>query len=104
MSRHLLIGWTTVGSKAAAEKLAQGLVESGLVACVQVEGEVDSYFKWKGELCHEQESRLMVKFAAANAEAVAKYMDAEHPYEVPEWIVVQPEAVAPAYLRWAMDG
>lgn len=102
MSKDLLIGWTTVGSEAAAEELARGFVESGLVSCVQVESGVISHYKWKGEYCRESEWRLMVKFAAVNTDAVATFMEAHHPYEVPEWVLVRPEAVAPAYLRWAL--
>lgn len=45
MSEDLLIGWTTLGSEVAAEQLARGLVAADLAACVQVEGEVISYYK-----------------------------------------------------------
>ena len=33
--------------EAAAEQLARGFVESGLVSCVQVESGVISHYKWK---------------------------------------------------------
>lgn len=102
MSGDLFIGWTTVGNETAAEKLAQVLLASEHVACVQVEGGIVSHYKWKGEYCRESEWRLMVKFAAANADAVAACLRAEHPYETPEWVVVRPEAVDPVYLRWAL--
>jgi periplasmic divalent cation tolerance protein len=102
MDAGLRIGWTTVGSQGAAEQLAQGLVESDLAACVQVEGGVTSHYKWKGELCREPEWRLMVKFAASKREVVEAFIMREHPYETPEWVVLRPDSVAPAYLRWAL--
>ena len=102
MSKDLSIGWTTVGSEAAAEQLARGFVESGLVSCVQVESGVISHYKWKGEYCRESEWRLMVKFASSKNTEVQAFIEQEHPYENPEWLVVRADSVAPAYLRWAL--
>jgi periplasmic divalent cation tolerance protein len=102
MTDTLLIGWTTVDSEAAAQKLATGLVESGLVACVQIDAGVESVYRWEGKVQSEREWRLMVKFAAARRSEVLAYIEANHPYDVPEWVVVRSEQVAPAYLKWAL--
>lgn len=102
MEQALLIGWTTVGSEAAAEQLAQALVEAGLAACVQIEAGLVSHYQWEGKHCRESEWRLTVKFAAAKGEALEAYLMEAHPYETPEWVVLRAEAVAPAYLRWAL--
>lgn len=101
MTDTLLIGWTTVDSEAAAQRLATGLVETGLAACVQIDAGVESVYGWKGEVQSERELRLMVKFAAARSAELLAYIEAQHPYDVPEWVVVCAEQVAPAYLKWA---
>lgn len=103
MTDTLLIGWTTVDSEAAAQNLAKGLVESGLVACVQIDAGVQSIYRWEGEVQSEREWRLMVKFAESQSEALSAYIDTNHPYDVPEWLTVRAEDVAPAYLKWALD-
>ena len=41
---------TTVGSEADARRLARGLVEARLAACVQVEPGLQSHYRWQGEL------------------------------------------------------
>lgn len=103
MTDTLLIGWTTVDSEAAAQALAKGLVESELAACVQIDAGVQSVYRWEDKVQSEREWRLMVKFAAARSSDVLAYIEANHPYDVPEWVTVRAEDVAPAYLKWALD-
>ncbi len=102
MQDTLLIGWTTVDSEAAAQTLARGLVEQGLAACVQIDSGVHSVYRWEGHLQSECEWRLMVKFAASRSNELLAYLEANHPYDVPEWVVVRAEEVAPKYLKWAL--
>jgi periplasmic divalent cation tolerance protein len=102
MKDTLLIGWTTVASEAAAQCLAQSLVESGLSACVQIDAGVESVYRWEGAVQSQREWRLMVKFAATRSAELLAYIEAQHPYDVPEWVVVRAEQVAPAYSKWAL--
>jgi periplasmic divalent cation tolerance protein len=102
MHDTLLIGWTTVDSEAAAQRIARGLVESELAACVQIDAGVQSVYCWQDEVVSEREWRLMVKFAAARSGELLAYLEAHHPYDVPEWLTVRAETVAPAYLKWAL--
>jgi periplasmic divalent cation tolerance protein len=104
MQDILLIGWTTVDDEAAALGLARELVEQGLAACVQIDTGVQSVYRWKGAVHSDTEWRLMVKFVASRATELAAFIEANHPYDVPEWVVVRSEHVAPAYLKWAQAG
>jgi periplasmic divalent cation tolerance protein len=102
MHDTLLIGWTTVDSEAAARRLGNGLVTTRLAACVQIDASVESVYLWEGAVQSAREWRLMVKFAAARSAELLAYIEAQHPYDVPEWVVVRAEQVAPAYLKWAL--
>lgn len=102
MTDTLLIGWTTVDSEAAAQLLAQELVESDLAACVQIDAGVTSVYRWEGAVQSDTEWRLIVKFAESKFEAVNASLDAHHPYDVPQWVVARAEHVAPSYLKWAL--
>lgn len=97
----LLIGFTTVASEDAAQQLARALVESQLAVCVQIDSGVQSVYRWEGKLCADPEWRLVVKFLESDSEGLAAFIDAKHPYDTPEWLVVRPEQVAPKYLAWA---
>ena len=103
METLLLIGWTTVDSETVAESLARGMVEQGLAACVQIEGPVQSVYRWKGAVQSDREWRLMVKFAAGQSERLSAFIKRNHPYDVPEWVVVRADQVAPDYLKWAVQ-
>ena len=98
----LLIGWTTLGSEGSAKELARLLIESELAVCAQVGGPIRSYYRWEGEICNDSEWRVMVKFLRTKSAELEAYIGAEHPYDTPEWVVVQPEHVAAKYLDWAM--
>lgn len=97
---ELRIGWTTVDSLEAAEKLSCQLVESGLAACVQIESLVGSVYRWEGKVRQVPEWRLVVKFVAAKGAEIEALVEAQHPYECPQWIVLRPESVSDRYLAW----
>ena len=103
METLLLIGWTTVDSEKAAESLARKMVEQGLAACVQIDGPVQSVYKWKDAVQSEREWRLMIKFAEAQSDRLGTFIKENHPYDVPEWIVVWADQIAPDYLKWALE-
>ena len=98
----ILIGWTTVDSATAAEKLAAGLVSARLAACVAVDGPVTSHYWWEGKQERAEEWRLTVKFPVRRAEDVANWLAANHPYSVPQWIAVEADAVSEAYRDWVI--
>lgn len=101
MSEELRIGLTTCDNEDVADRLALNMVERGLAACVKIDPNVRSIYKYDGEIEDHSEIRLMVKFPARNAEALESFIKANHAYEVPEWIVLRPEHVSQKYLDWA---
>jgi periplasmic divalent cation tolerance protein len=96
----LHIGYTTVAHAQQAVDLARLLVEQGLVACVQVEGPIGSYYVWEGQLTQAAEYRLVLKYPAQHAAAVAAQVAAHHPYATPQWVAVPCVAALPAYAQW----
>lgn len=97
----MLIAWTTVATRAEADRLAVDAVTRGLAACVQVEGPISSHYRWQGQVARDEEFRLCFKCVAAQAAALEQHVLAHHPYETPEWIVVRAEHVSEKYLSWA---
>jgi periplasmic divalent cation tolerance protein len=102
-STSIMVGWTTTASREQAELLARGLVEAGLVACVQVDGPITSVYRWDGAIETAQEFRLTVKFPGAREAEVQAWLHAHHTYETPEWICVSADAVSKNYLNWVMQ-
>lgn len=89
---------TTVDSEAVARELAGALVKARLAACVQVDAVVASYYHWE-ELEHAPEWRLTIKTAPARLDEVLSFLEAEHPYELPQ-LTWQCLHASPAYGAW----
>ncbi len=85
----------------AAEGIARALVERGLAACVSLTAS-RSVYRWRGDICQEEEVTLTAKVSAEALAECAAALRALHPYELPEVISLQicSEGSLPEYLGW----
>ena len=90
---------TTVATPDDARRLADGLLEQRLAACVQTLA-IQSAYRWKGAVQREPEQLLLIKTRAALYPAVEAHLRAHHPYELPEIVRLPIAAGSPDYLRW----
>lgn len=84
---------------ADAERIARGLVEANLAACV---GRIDglrSVYRWQGAIESADEVQLIIK-TAAPFEAVRAWVRANHPYQVPEIIGLVVSEADADYAAW----
>lgn len=81
-------------------RLARGLVESRLAACVNVIAGVRSFYRWEGAVQDDAESQLLIKTTGARLEAVKAHLDEHHPYDVPEILALPVRDGGAAYLAW----
>ncbi len=98
----LTLVMTTCGNMEDARNLARGLVEEHLAACVQMQ-QITSVYRWQGDVQEDPEILLFIKTRADLYPAVEAYLQAHHPYDVPEIVQVPITHASPAYLRWALD-
>ncbi len=99
----LLIILTTMPDDGRADDLGAALVEAGLAACVNVHGPMSSVYRWKGAVEREGERQLVIKTTGARLAELEAFVRREHPYELPEWIVVTAAGVSAAYLQWTRE-
>ncbi len=90
---------TTVGSADQADELAADLVERRLAACVQLTA-IASHYVWDGERQRADETLLLIKTATSRMADLRAYIEAHHPYDIPELIEVPIVSGLPAYLGW----
>ena len=90
---------TTVGSLDQARQLASALVGQRLAACVQLDGGVESHYRWQGAVQAEPEVRLTIKSAPARLQDLQDYLARHHPYQLPQ-LLWHLEAASPAYADW----
>lgn len=91
---------TVVDDREVAGAMARSAVDEHLAACTQLEGPVSSTYRWQGELCCEEEWRVVAKTTTAVADALVEHWEAAHPYDVPEVLVVPVIGGHEPYLRW----
>lgn len=97
---NTLLVLTNLPDRAAAERLADILVDNRVAACVNILGPCRSAYRWQGELQHAEEHPILIKTTQARYPALEAAIRAAHPYELPEIIAVPIERGLPAYLDW----
>jgi periplasmic divalent cation tolerance protein len=97
----MYIAWTTLPSRAEADRIAQATITANLAACVQVDGPIGSHFRWKGKTERTDEFRLTFKCLAADLPKLEAFVLSHHPYDTPEWLAVAADRVGEKYLSWA---
>ena len=95
-----LLVLTNLPERAAAERLADLLLEKRLAACVNILAPCRSVYRWQGAVRHDEEHPLLIKTTAERYPALEQALRSGHPYELPEIIAVPIERGLPAYLQW----
>ena len=89
--------------KDEAVKMAKSLVEEKLAACVNIVGDVESFFFWQGAIQSDKESMLLIKSTASRFEALRDFVLENHPYELPEIIALDLSEASPDYANWVVS-
>lgn len=100
---ELIVVLCTAPNEATAQRLAAGLVEERLAACVNVISGVKSFYRWQGKIEAEPEIQLVIKTRKGRFDALAAWIKANHPYEVPEIVAIPAQRVSEEYLAWATN-
>jgi periplasmic divalent cation tolerance protein len=99
MSKAIVVFITTANREEAA-RLADMLVGSRLAACVQILPEIESVYRWKGQVQREAEVLLLAKSTRARFDELERQTRAIHSYETPEILAVPAAAVSEPYRKW----
>jgi len=102
-SAQPLLVFSTTPDMDAADRLAAGLVEARLAACVNCLPGATSIYRWEGRIERASEVLLVIKTTAACWEELQAHLAAHHPYSVPECVALAPSAVERRYLAWLSE-
>lgn len=91
---------TTTDDRAAAQRIARGLVEARLAGCVQISGPITSIYRWQGAVEEAAEWLCLIKTTRAHYAEVEATIRCLHSYETPEILAVPVVAGSDAYLTW----
>jgi periplasmic divalent cation tolerance protein len=94
---------TTTASREEAQKIARGLVERRLAACVNILPKVQSIYRWQEKIEETEEWLLVIKTKQHVFERLRDAIVELHSYDVPEIICLVIEDGSRAYLQWIGD-
>jgi len=91
---------TTIDKKEAAETIAKTLVEMKLAACVQILGPIISTYRWQGKVESAEEWQCLIKSRSDRYCDIEGVINALHPYDLPEVIMMPIIGGRATYLAW----
>ena len=94
---------STAGTKEEAQKIAHGLVERRLAACVNIVPQIESVYRWEGKVEEAREFLLLIKTSAERFAEVSAMLRELHSYEVPECVSVAIDDGSAEYLKWLAE-
>ena len=94
---------TTVGADFDARAFARTLVELRLAACVNIVDRVTSVYRWEGQVSEDGEQLLIIKTAEDRLAALREEVFRQHPYQVPEFVVLRIDETSDAYGAWLLE-
>ncbi|MDP5957237.1 MAG: divalent-cation tolerance protein CutA [Candidatus Marinimicrobia bacterium] len=94
---------STVSKIEDAQTIANHLVSNSMAACVNFIPNLESVYKWKNQVCKENEFLLMIKTTANKETNVYDSLSEIHPYDTPEIITLPIQNGSKDYLNWISE-
>ena len=93
----------TAGSQEEATRLAEMLVGAHLAACVQILPQMESVYRWKGEVHRAPEFLLLAKTTSACFDELEREVRALHTYDTPEVVALPVTQISAPYFDWLIS-
>jgi periplasmic divalent cation tolerance protein len=89
--------FVTTPSRDEAERIASALIGRGLAPCINIIPSCLSLYQWKGEVCRDEESLMIIKSRKDLFPKVKEVVEELHSYDVPEVVAVPLDLVSEKY-------
>ena len=98
-----IVIFITAANKKEAKRIAKGLIEEKLAACVNIVEHIESLFWWQSKVDQAKEVLLIVKTKQQLLNKLIKLVKSLHSYTVPEIIALPIIGGNSDYLNWIDD-
>ena len=93
---------STYPNKKSISKIANELVKTKIVACVNI-SKISSIYSWKGKVENSSEYLAIFKTITKNKTLLKKKIKETHPYDVPEIAEIDVTSIDKSYLKWLVE-
>ena len=90
----------TAPNRRTARKLARAVLVARAAACVNLVPGIESQYWWQGRIESGSEILLVIKTTRARLGLLERVITEHHPYDTPEFIVIDVSSGARRYLDW----
>lgn len=98
--REISFLYVTVPKRTLAESIGHTLVEERLAVCVNILGDIQSIYRWKGTLEQSHEVAMLIKTTNERVEAATGRIKALHPHECPAIASIPITGGFAPFLAW----
>ncbi len=99
----LQLVFVTAPDADVGRKLAHGILQSRLAACVNIIPGLESHYWWQGKLDQSGEVLLLIKTTKAKLKRLQKLVLEQHPYDTPEFVAFLASTVEEKYMAWVRE-
>ena len=92
--------YVTTGTQEEARDIARTIINEGLVACVNILGNVSSIYRWDGEIKEDIETALLIKTRRELTTKLTDRIKELHSYDCPCVTVMNIENGNLDYIAW----
>ena len=100
MAEEVLLVISTFADAEEARRIARTVVEEQLAACANIFPQIESIYRWKGNVETAAEALVLMKTTIGRYQALEERVKSLHSYEVPEIVCFRVSDGLPAYLDW----
>ena len=93
---------STYPNKKSITKIANELVQTKIVACVNIT-KISSIYSWQGKIENASEYLVLFKTTQKNKKSLKEKIKASHPYDVPEIAEINITSINKSYLKWLVE-
>lgn len=98
-----IVVFMTAANVDEARRIAKELVERRLAGCVQILPEIESVYRWNGEVQRDPEILILAKTTAAQFDDLERAVREMHSYDTPEIVAITMSHVSEPYRAWLIE-
>jgi periplasmic divalent cation tolerance protein len=100
ISSEPIVVLMTAQNRQEAVRIAEMLVSARLAACVQILPQIQSVYRWQGEVERASEVLLLAKTTSGRFDELDRAVKEIHSYETPEIVALPVTSISGPYGKW----